>query len=91
MTERITACFSGTVQGVGFRYTAVAIAQRFPGVSGYVRNLPDGRVEMVAEGEVSDIDSLVDAVKMHMSGYIRRSELQRDTAVGEFHGFTIRY
>ena len=41
--------FSGHVQGVGFRYTTRSVASRFA-VTGYVRNLPDGRVELVAEG-----------------------------------------
>ena len=47
---RIEAYFSGHVQGVGFRFTSIDIAERFPEIAGFVRNLADGRVEVVAEG-----------------------------------------
>ena len=50
MKRQVHAFFSGTVQGVGFRYTAERLARRYP-LTGYVRNLPDGRVELLAEGE----------------------------------------
>ena len=45
--KRMQIFFSGTVQGVGFRFTAERLARRFP-VTGFVRNLEDGRVEVVA-------------------------------------------
>ncbi|NPA17154.1 MAG: acylphosphatase [Aquificae bacterium] len=47
---RLYAVFAGTVQGVGFRYFVRSKAKEF-GVKGYVRNLPDGTVEVVAEGD----------------------------------------
>ena len=63
MKERMTAHFSGTVQGVGFRYTTVNIARRFPDLGGYVKNLSDGRVELVAEGEGQSLNALLDGIK----------------------------
>jgi len=46
--------FSGYVQGVGFRFTARQIARRY-NLTGFVRNLPDGRVEMLVQGQPEDI------------------------------------
>ena len=57
--QRHTVHFAGRVQGVGFRYTVEQIAGQFP-VTGYVQNLPDGRVLLVMEGAKSDLDALID-------------------------------
>src|SRR5471030_2081507 len=51
--RRMKVFYSGRVQGVGFRYTARTVAAGFE-ITGYVRNLPDGRVELVAEGDDSE-------------------------------------
>ena len=59
------------MQGVGFRYTAQHLARGHP-VSGYVRNLPDGDVEMVAEGEAKDLDALAQAIARQMEGFAIR-------------------
>ena len=88
--ERRTYYFSGHVQGVGFRYTAQHLARNHP-VSGYVRNLPDGRVELVAEGEAKDLDALLDALKRQMEGFIRKLDVTTAPATGEFAGFAIRH
>jgi acylphosphatase len=88
--ERRTYYFSGHVQGVGFRYTARHLARNHP-VTGYVRNLSDGRVEMVAEGEPIDLDALADAVKRQMEGFIRNVAVSTDKASGEFRNFGIRH
>jgi acylphosphatase len=88
--ERRTYTFGGDVQGVGFRYTAQHLARSHP-VSGYVRNLPDGRVEMVAEGEAKEIEALVEALQRQMEGHIRRTDFSTAPAKGDFSGFTIRH
>jgi acylphosphatase len=62
--------FSGKVQGVGFRYTCRSIARGFE-VAGYVRNLPDGRVEVLAEGEAGEVDDFLGAIHLEMSSYIK--------------------
>ena len=82
--------FSGTVQGVFFRATARDTARRF-NVVGYVQNLPDGRVELMAEGEPSEIDSFVAAIEDAMTGCIDDTETSEFEALGEFKGFAIRY
>jgi acylphosphatase len=87
--QRRTYTFSGNVQGVGFRYSAQHLAHGRP-VTGFVRNLSDGRVEMVVEGEEKDLDALADAVKRQMEGFIRRTDVSSGAATGEFTGFTIR-
>ena len=88
--ERRTYHFSGHVQGVGFRYTAHNIAQRH-NVLGYVRNLPDGRVELVMEGDEREIDGVVKGLKERMSGFVRHIEAQTAPATGEFERFYIKH
>lgn len=88
--QRRTYHFSGHVQGVGFRYTAQNIALRH-NVQGYVRNLPDGRVELVMEGDEREMDDVVKSVQQKMSGYVRRIDSQAAPATGEFDRFYIRH
>lgn len=57
--------FIGRVQGVGFRYTARSLALNYR-VTGYVRNLADGRVELVAGGENAEIEAFLDDLTMCM-------------------------
>ena len=84
-----TVYFSGCVQGVGFRYTTLQLARRFA-VAGYVRNLPDGRVLLEAEGEAAEIDGLVRALGEALSGHIEDIERRAATRLAQFDGFTIR-
>lgn len=81
--------YSGQVQGVGFRYTARGVAQRFA-VAGYVRNLPDGRVELLAEGEPEQVEGFLAALAERMEGYIDRVAVQ-DAAPQGLRGFEIRH
>lgn len=68
--------FKGRVQGVGFRYTTRRMADRH-GLVGFVRNLPDGTVEMLAQGQPEDVDGCMRDIEEYFSGYIR------DTKVNE--------
>lgn len=68
-TERSRSLYSGRVQGVGFRYTAQRLAEGFP-VVGFVRNLPDGRVELVAEGEPEVVEAFLGALMGELGGKI---------------------
>jgi acylphosphatase len=81
--------YSGSVQGVGFRYAAQELASKFA-VTGYVRNLPDGRVELAAEGERDQVDGLLNAVARRMAGYIKHAAVSDETPQG-LSGFRIRH
>ena len=80
---RHTIYFCGRVQGVGFRYTTRAIARGFA-VAGYVQNLPDGCVRLVAEGEPTELDAFVKAIVDQMGPYIDGRTMDRTDATGEF-------
>jgi acylphosphatase len=90
MPHRKTYHFDGRVQGVGFRYTAQNIALQYD-VGGYVRNLPDGRVELVLEGEDDVMDQIVSNVSRRMNSYIRDIHSSTEPATGEFTDFDIRH
>ena len=85
---RRTVYFSGHVQGVGFRYTTQSIAREFQ-VTGFVRNLPDGRVEMVVEGNASELDQFVCRIGDVMQRNIRDAKTSESPATGEFRNFVI--
>ncbi len=87
---RRTLYFSGRVQGVGFRFTAEAIASRF-GVTGFVHNLRDGRVELVVEGAEPELERFQTAVEQAMRGNINEVNATDTTATGEFTSFRITF
>lgn len=82
--------FSGMVQGVGFRYTTRKIAADYP-ITGYVQNLPDGRVHLVAEGDPQELDQFVAEIYRYFGGYIDSAETHRRPATGQFHRFSIKH
>jgi acylphosphatase len=87
--QRIHVFYSGTVQGVGFRYTVKHLVHGFD-VVGSVRNLPDGRVELLAEGEPSELDAFRQAIRDSEVGrFIRQEESRLEPASGGFRGFDI--
>jgi acylphosphatase len=77
------------VQGVGFRYSTLQVAKGFD-VAGWVRNLPDGRVELQVEGEPGEIDAFIRAIEETMDGYVRKTERSSVRVEATFKGFTIR-
>jgi acylphosphatase len=83
---RLHCLFSGEVQGVGFRRHTERQALAL-GLRGWVRNLPDGRVEMVAEGPPADLEALV----KHLEGrfHVTQNEFDRLPPTGEFASFCI--
>jgi acylphosphatase len=81
--------FTGHVQGVGFRFTTRQIAKEFE-VTGFVKNLPDGRVQLEAEGQPAEVQAFVSAVEERMHGLIRKVERQGKSRPPTFQGFDIR-
>ena len=86
---RRTSHYSGHVQGVGFRYTAADLAQTFD-VRGYVRNLPDGRVELLAEGDEAEIARFLDRIGEKMEGFIKNRSDFDSPPTREFKDFSVR-
>ena len=81
--------YSGQVQGVGFRYTAKSVALGFE-VTGTIRNLPDGRVELTAEGRRDELEAFRTAVRdAGLAGFIRDEKVDWADAKSEFRGFEI--
>lgn len=84
-----TVYFTGRVQGVGFRYSTTQVAKEYE-VTGFVRNLPDGRVELVAEGVESEVAAFVQAVGERLHGFIRKTDRKVSRAPKQFTTFSIR-
>ena len=91
MRKRATVFYTGRVQGIGFRYTAREIACGYE-VTGYVRNLHDGRVELIAEGDDAEVTGFLEAIRASQLGsHIRNADANWKDATGEFTGFDIRF
>ena len=87
--SRMHIIYSGRVQGVGFRYTARSVAAGFEAV-GTVRNLLDGRVELIAEGSREELEAFRMAIRESgLEHFIRNEEVTWSEATGEFRGFEI--
>jgi len=82
--------YSGRVQGVGFRYTAQRIAQQHA-VTGYVKNLRDGRVELLVEGAREEIERLLKEIAAAMEGNIESVDAQIMSATGRFRAFEVAF
>lgn len=81
--------YSGRVQGVGFRYTAKTVATGFE-ITGTVRNLPDGRVELAAEGLRDELDAFRAALHdAGLAGFIRDEQVSWAEPENKFRGFEI--
>jgi len=80
--------YSGHVQGVGFRYSVRQIAQT-TAVTGFVRNLSDGRVELYAEGSRDELTSLLAAVSEKMADYIRNTQIHTEPASSKYDSFEV--
>ena len=89
MNVRAHVIVSGRVQGVLFRAETADMAQRL-GVNGWVRNLPDGRVEALFEGEKENVAKAVEFCRRGPPGaYVRDLDLRWENWKGEFKGFNI--
>ncbi len=91
LRERRRVHFSGRVQGVGFRFTCQSLARDFE-VAGFVRNLDDGRVELVAEGDRQEVDNFLTAILREMGSYIQQMDAKSELLdAPPLPGFTIRH
>lgn len=82
--------FSGRVQGVGFRYTSRQVAGRYD-VSGWVKNLPNGSVEMVVEGPSDQLKKYIADVSQSTHGHVTDMPVTKFDATGEFSSMEIRH
>jgi acylphosphatase len=84
--------YTGTVQGVGFRFTVLRFARQYDTLTGYVRNNPDGSVELQVEGNRSDVESLLeDIVTGPHAAYIRNVQAQALPVGEQYTSFDIKY
>ncbi len=89
--ERLTAVAHGRVHGVGYRYFVIEEATLL-GLRGYARNLPNGTVEVIAEGPRPLLERLLEALRQGPpAAYVREVEVGWGPATGEFAGFRVRY
>jgi acylphosphatase len=86
---RVLVLYSGRVQGVGFRYTVKQVAAGYA-VVGRVRNLPDGRVELVAEGARDELEAFRQGIRdAGLDGFIRQEDVRWAEAHNQLRGFEI--
>ena len=90
MLKRIKVIYRGNVQGVGFRYSACMIARGYP-VGGFVKNLPDGSVQLVAEGKEEDVQDFLRDLRRRMGRFIRDEDLNSEDTEKEFTRFEVRF
>ena len=88
--KQLHVYFSGHVQGVGFRQTANRLAKGFE-ITGWVKNLGDGRVELVAEGKEFEIQSFFKLLCERMKQYIQNTQARWCNHPQEFFSFDIAY
>ena len=90
MIQQRIVYFSGRVQGVGFRFTASRTAAGFD-VTGCVKNLTDGRVQCIIEGEEKEIEAFLEELGERMRGYIRNIDQQITSPSGRWESFGVAY
>lgn len=90
MKKQVQVYYKGNVHGVGFRYTAENLSNKYP-ITGFVRNNPDREVEIIAEGEEEDLKGFLSSVNSSMKNYIQKvSENWMDYG-GTYEDFRIAY
>ncbi len=87
--ERRTIYSSGRVQGVGFRWNALQAMEGLA-LTGYVRNLSDGRVELLIEGDEAHTRAAAERVRSAMASLISNEDERIAAATGQFEDLRIR-
>lgn len=90
MQKQIHVYYSGRVQGVGFRFTTEAIARKLS-VCGWVKNLADGRVEVVAQAEEESLKEFLSSINQYFSRYIEDADIQWQEPLHTLRDFRIRF
>jgi acylphosphatase len=87
----LRAIFKGRVQGVGFRWTVVERGERF-GLTGFVKNLSNGSVEVIAQGKQTDLEAFIKNLKEDPDG-ARIESVQQEfrEMIEKYHSFTIKH
>ncbi len=85
---RIEVRYRGRVQGVGFRWQVSNIASSYE-CSGYVKNMPDGSVELLVEGQEPEVRRMVDEINARMQGYCHEKTEDKRVGQPQYQSFTI--
>lgn len=80
--------YSGNVQGVGFRLATVRIARDYP-VTGWVKNLKDGRVQLVVEGPEESVEKFLKAVREFWKNNIEKEAIEKQSPSGKYKTFDV--
>ncbi len=88
--KRLHVYYSGSVQGVGFRFTAERLAGSLR-LTGWVKNMNDGRVEIVCEGKERELKDFLEKMNAAFRPYVRDIDVEWGEATGGFEGFDIRF
>ncbi len=88
--EQVHVYYSGMVQGVGFRYQVRKIAANFP-IIGWVKNLPDGRVELLAQAPKKTLLDFLAGIAVELNPYIRNEQISWAKADNDLKGFEITF
>lgn len=91
MSKTVRVIYEGRVQGVGFRYSARRTAAGYD-IAGHVRNLPDGRVELVASGDAGEVDDFLRAVReSELAGHVDGEVVEEISKPAGLRGFEIKF
>ena len=89
-TERLRITVTGVVQGVGFRFTAQRLAEGLD-IKGWVKNLPNGAVQLVAEGSEENLNKLLGQLKTHFKDDIEDTQISWEEPIGKFSEFRVAF
>jgi len=88
--EQLHVNYKGRVQGIGFRYTVLNFAVQI-GLKGWVKNLSDGRVEMVVQGDEVKIRKFIEEIDNHFEGQIQNKDILKEESIQNLDAFRIHY